>query len=303
MKTFAVKKKGIVLICVAVALAAVWACGIFFPVLQVHEAERSGALDWEISGGQVNGKNSVDISFSCFDVRRKVTEVSCLINDDGTACLSVTTRGIPHFASYEEEPYRIRIPDLSGDFADDASPEIKKIVLESKNDSLVLWEEEVTVDRLTAQMFAIATDNKLSPDEKVNGLLTCFGADSWAPQRKNPDGSFPPRFSARLAETASRYDLTVAFPGDIVLYEKTDALREMRKCSCILIALIDDLDGMTWEYSFDKKKETLRFETSDAAAMLGPENGGGSIKEYGKTAGGLQKVMDAIGFEPSVFIG
>lgn len=296
------KKKRIAIICIVIAL---FFCAgiIFFPVLQVHEAERAGALDWELSGGQENGRNYVDISFSCFDVRRKVTNVSTLINYDGTVYLSVTTRGLPHFASYEEAPYRIHIPDLPENDSDETYPEIKKVVLESENGSLVLWEENVIVDRLTAEMFAIATNDKVMLDSRIDALLTCFGVDGWAPQQKNTDGSYPPGFGSSLIETEAGYKLTVSINGDVVLYEKPDALKELQKYSCILIALIDDLEEVHWEYSFNGKTETLRFETSDAAALLGPENGGRQIKEYGRTAGGLQRVMNAIDFFPSVFIG
>ncbi len=297
------KKKRIAIICIVIALAVVCAGIIFFPVLQVHEAERSGELDWELSSRQENGRNYVDISFSCFDVRRKVTNVSTIINYDGTVYLSVTTRGLPHFASYEEELYRIHIPDFPENYSDDTSPEIKKVVLESENESLVLWEEEVIVDRLTAEMFAIATNNKAAFDSRIDALLTCFGVNGWAPQQQNADGSYPPGVCSSLTETDAGYKLSVSVNGDVVLYEKTDALKELQKYSCILIALINDLEEVTWEYSFNGKSDTLRFEASDAAALLGSENGGNDIKEYGKTAAGLQRLIDQTGFYSGVFIG
>ena len=296
------KKKRIAIICIVIAL---FFCAgiIFFPVLQVHEAERAGALNWELSGGQENGRNYVDISFNCFDVRRKVTNVSTIINYDGTVYLSVTTRGLPHFASYEEAPYRIHIPDLPENDSDETFPEIKKVVLESKNGSLILWEENVIVDRLTAEMFAIATNNKAAFDSRIDALLTCFGVNGWVPQQQNADGSYPPGVCSSLTETDAGYKLSVSVNGDVVLYEKTDALKELQKYSCILIALINDLEEVTWEYSFNGKSDTLRFEASDAAALLGSENGGNDIKEYGKTAAGLQRLMDRIDFESGVFIG
>ncbi len=295
-------KKRITVICVVIGLAAVCSGSILFPVLQVHEAERAGALDWELSGGQVNGKNFVDISFRCLDVRRNVTEVSCLINNDGTVSLSVATRGLPHFASHEEEPYRIRIPDLSEGYQADTLPEIKKIVLESENDSLVLWEDEVTVDRLTAQMFAVVTNDKATLDCRIDALLTCFGVHGWGAQQMNTDGSNPPGFGSRLTETDAGHKLTVSINGDVVLYEKSDALKELQKYSCILIALIDDLDEVTWNYSFGEIEDLLHFGASDADAFLGSEDSGIDLKEYGKTASGLQRLMDQIDFAPDVFI-
>ena len=60
---------------------------------------------------------------------------------------------------------------------------------------------------------------------------------------------------------------------------------------------------MSWQYSFSGEEGTLHLDESDAAAMLSPENGGNSIKEYGKTAAGLQRLMDQIDFESGVFIG
>ena len=164
------KKKYIIIILVFVFLFC--AGIIFYPMMQVHEAERPGALNWELLSGQVNGKNSIDISFG-----------------------------------------------------------------------------------------------------------------------------------SSLIETDAGYKLTVSINGDVVLYEKPDALKDLQKYSCILLALIDDLEEVTWNYSFNRKTETLRFEMSDAAALLGPENGGRQIKEYGRTAAGLQRLIDQTGFYSGVFIG
>ena len=296
------KKKAIAVICSVAALIISTVCIVISPMIQVHKAEKPAKLLWDVKDHNENPEQHIELSFRCMNERRRIISHSSLFHYDGTVLLTISTRGIPLFFPYADESYDISLSP--GEFGfDDSERTIRKIVLISDDDELVLWEEEVIVDRLTAQMFAIATNDKVTLDGRIDALLTCFGVDGWAPQQKDADGSYPSGFGSRLTETDAGYKLEVAINGDVVLYEKPDALKELQKYSCILIALIDDLDEVTWNYSFNGKTETLRFETSDAVAMLGPENGGRQIKEYGRTAGGLQKVMNAIDFLPSVFIG
>ena len=137
----------------------------------------------------------------------------------------------------------------------------------------------------------------------MGSSLLALGVDNWVQEKTNSDGSSNLGYLPALAETVSGHTLTVTFDGDVILYEKEDAVQQLKKISCVLITLFDDLETVTWQYSFDGQKDTLCFNISDAASMLGPENDGSRIKEYGKTAGGLQKVINAISFESGVFIG
>lgn len=229
------------------------------------------------------------------DERRKVTKVVTSDDENGVVNLQVVTRGLPLLAP--ADPERRCYVDISD--TDDMT--VQKITLRT---DVVLWEDGVTVDRYTALLFLSATDNDMSAQDNVDGILGLLGVGSWLPNH-----------TAKLQKTASGYGLTVAVSGDLAAHEDymensndyedepEGTLTELKKASCILLALIDELDVVTWDYSADGKRASLRFDASDAAAMLGPENGGSGIKEYGKTAAGLQRVVDALSFESGVLIG
>ena len=273
------KKNRKIVICIVIALIAVCAGIVLFPVLSVHTDEKANRLIWDVEESwNDEGRSFFKIAFRCVDPRRKVTKVVESYDDNGNVDLQVTTRGLPLLASADpERQYSVEV-------ADSDNTVIKKITLRT---DIVLWEDGVTVDRLTAFMFdAVKRVSGISSKAEI--ILNYSGADSW--------GSVG-------GIQATQRKLNVAFSAEVVKDEEADTLEDLKKFSCLLLALIDDLDEVTWEYSFNGKTDALRFEASDAAAMLGPENGGNSIKEYGKTAAGLQRLMDRIDFESGVFIG
>ena len=144
----------------------------------------------------------------------------------------------------------------------------------------------MTVDRLTAILF---DEVKRETDRfsKLQFIMKCSGAAYWG--------------GVGFREQSNELGVTVNLDG--VKDEDMDIPEEMKKYSCVMIALIDELEEVNWQYSFNGKTDELRFEASDAATMLDPEKGGTDIKEYGKTAVGLQRLMDQIDFESGVFIG
>ena len=288
--------KGKTIILIVLVLAAVCFGVVFYPTLQVHTGEQGRKLLWELTESQnEEGQNLFTVSFRCMDERRKVTKIVTSDDENGNVNLQVVTRGIPLLAPADpERRYYVDISDT-----DDMT--VQKITLRT---DVVLWEDGVTVDRHTALLFLYAADNSVSVQDNVDTLLGLLGVGSWLPDH-----------TAKLQKTASGYKLTVAVSGNLVAYqdymEKTgdyeeeleDTLKKLKKASCLLLALIDGLDEVTWDYSANGKKDSLRSDASDAAAMLGPENGGSGIKEYGKTAAGLQKLIDALSFESGVLIG
>ena len=273
------RKNRKIAIYIVIALIAVCTGIVLFPVLSVHTDEKANRLIWDVVESQNDeGRSFFKISFRCVDPRRKVTKVVESYDDNGTVDLQVTTRGLPLLAS--ADPERL----YSVEVADSDDTVIKKITLQT---GIVLWEDGATVDRTTAFMFD-GVKRVTGISSKAEIILNYSGANSWG--------------SVGEIQVAQRR-LSVAFSAEVVKDEEEAMLEELKKSSCLLLALIEDLDEVTWNYSFNGRKDALRFEASDAAAMLGPENGGSSIKEYGKTAACLQRLMDQIDFESGVFIG
>ncbi|MBQ6066776.1 MAG: DUF4825 domain-containing protein [Clostridia bacterium] len=272
------KKNRKIVICIVIALIAVCAGIVLFPVLSVHTDEKANRLIWDVEESwNDEGRSFFKITFRCVDPRRKVTKVVESYDDNGNVDLQVTTRGLPLLASADpERQYSVEV-------ADSDNTVIKKITLQT---DIVLWEDGVTVDRTTAILF---DEVKRETDRfsKLQFIMECSGAAYWG--------------GVGFREQSNELGVTVNLDG--VKDKDMDIPEEMKKYSCVMIALIDELEEVNWEYSFNGKTDVLRFEASDAAAMLGPENGETDIKEYGKTAAGLQRLMDQIDFESGVFIG
>lgn len=270
------KKKTIVMLCV-IALAVICAGIVFSPVLSARTDEKANRLIWDVEESwNEEDQASFKITFRCVDSKRRVSEVVKSYDANGNVDLRVTTRGLPLLASLDpQRRYSVELTD-----SDDVG--IKKITLQT---DIVLWEDGVTVDRLTAFMFdAVKHETDYSP--KVQVIMNYSGVEYWG----------------CISDEQGR-DLGLTINEDVVKGEEAAMLEELKKYSCLLLALINDVEKVTWEYSFSGKEGTLHFEESDAAAILSPENGGNSIKEYGKTAAGLQRLIDQIDYGSSVFIG
>ncbi len=65
----------------------------------------------------------------------------------------------------------------------------------------------------------------------------------------------------------------------------------MQKCSCILLAEIENLGTVTWKYETEAGKETVTVTASDASKLAGQD-----IKTCASSASELQKLMNELGF-------
>ena len=271
-------KKKSVIICIVIALAAICTGIVLFPVLSVHTDEKANRLIWDVvECWNDEGRAIFKVSFRCANARREIVKVEESRDKNGSVDLQVTTRGLSLLASADpERQYSVEV-------ADSDNTVIKKITLQT---DIVLWEDGVTVDRTTAILF---DEVKRETDRfsKLQFIMECSGATYWG--------------GVGFREQSNELGVTVNLDG--VKDEDMDIPEEMKKYSCVMIALIDELEEVNWQYSFNGKTDELRFEASDAATMLDPEKGGTDIKEYGKTAAGLQRLMDQIDFESGVFIG
>ena len=64
----------------------------------------------------------------------------------------------------------------------------------------------------------------------------------------------------------------------------------MQKCSCVLLAEIENLGTVTWKYETEAGKETFTVTTADASKLAGQD-----IKTCAVSASELQKLLYTLG--------
>ena len=270
-----------VIFCFAAIALAVSAGVVCFPMLQVHTEEKAVSLLWDVEESQnESGQTLVRVSFRCVNTGRKVFSVKTDRDASGNVDLQVSTRGLSLIARTDpQSSYDVDI-EAGGD------PSVGRITLASDT---VLWEDGLAVERFTALLFE-AGKNDAPQAEQIDTVCGMLGLNDWL-------DSTPVKTITKLISDDSPNRLTIILDGDLVRYYRGNVVTDLKTDSCILIALIDEIEEVLWDYTLNGKKETLRFDISDAAAMLASVSGGSDIKTYGKTAGGLQKLMTAICFD------
>lgn len=144
---------------------------------------------------------------------------------------------------------------------------------------LVLWENGESIDWLTAKLYE--AKNPYVGDMSANASIASLLRVS------NRVGSF----TNELQTDAEPYGWTLLLDDPIAAKNEKSIKEEMQKCSCVLLAEIENLGSVTWKYETEAGKETFTVTTTDASKLAGQD-----IKTCAASASELQKLLNILGF-------
>lgn len=165
----------------------------------------------------------------------------------------------------------------NGDFAweDPVARDVTSVTV----NGLVLWENGVSIDWLTAKLYEAKTPyvGDMSANANIASLLRVG----------NRVGSF----TNELQTDAEPYGWTLLLDDPIAAENEKSAKEEMRRCSCVLLAEIENLGTVSWKYETEAGEKTFTVTASDASKLAGQD-----IKTCAASASELQKLMNELGF-------
>ena len=164
----------------------------------------------------------------------------------------------------------------SGDFTWEY-PTTRDVTSVSVN-GLVLWENGESIDWLTARLYE--AKNPYVGDMSANANIASLLRVS------NRVGSF----TNELQTDAKPYGWTLLLEEPVAQEKEKSIKEEMQKCSCVLLAEIENLGTVTWKYETEAGKETFTVTTADASKLAGQD-----IKTCAVSASELQKLLYTLG--------
>lgn len=165
----------------------------------------------------------------------------------------------------------------SGDFTWEY-PAAKDVTSVSVN-GLVLWENGEAIDWLTARLYEAKNPyvGDMSANANIAALLRIG----------NRVGSY----TNELQTDAEPYGWTLLLDDPVAAENERSVKAEMRRCSCVLLAEVENLGVVTWRYETAAGEQSYTVTASDAAALAGKD-----IKSCAVTAAELQKLLNTLGF-------
>ena len=164
----------------------------------------------------------------------------------------------------------------SGDFAWEY-PTTRDVTSVSVN-GLVLWENGESIDWLTARLYE--AKNPYVGDMSANANIASLLRVS------NRVGSF----TNELQTDAKPYGWTLLLEEPVAQEKEKSIKEEMQKCSCVLLAEIENLGTVTWKYETETGKETFTVTAAEASKLAGQD-----IKTCASSASELQALLDTLG--------
>ena len=165
----------------------------------------------------------------------------------------------------------------NGDFAweDPVARDVTSVTV----NGLVLWENGVSVDWLTAKLYEAKNPyvGDMSANVNIASLLRVG----------NRVGSF----TNELQTDAEPYGWTLILDDPIAAENEKSTKEEMRRCSCVLLAEIENLGTVSWKYETEAGEKTFTVTAADASKLAGQD-----IKACAASASELQNLLNELGF-------
>ena len=165
----------------------------------------------------------------------------------------------------------------NGDFAweDPVARDVTSVTV----NGLVLWENGVSIDWLTAKLYEAKNPyvGDMSANASIASLLRVG----------NRVGSF----TNELQTDAEPYGWTLILDDPIAAENEKSIKDEMRRCSCVLLAEIENLGTVSWKYETEAGEKTFTVTDSDASKLAGQD-----IKTCAASASELQNLLNELGF-------
>ena len=165
----------------------------------------------------------------------------------------------------------------NGDFAweDPVARDVTSVTV----NGLVLWENGVSIDWLTAKLYEAKNPyvGDMSANASIASLLRVG----------NRVGSF----TNELQTDAEPYGWTLLLDDPIAAEHEKSTKDEMRRCSCVLLAEIENLGTVSWKYETEAGEKTFTVTASDASKLVGQ-----NIKTCAASASELKNLLNKLGF-------
>ena len=98
-------------------------------------------------------------------------------------------------------------------------------------------------------------------------------------------------FTNELQTDAEPYGWTLILDDPIAAENEKSTEEEMRRCSCVLLAEIENLGTVSWKYETEAGEKTFTVTASDASKLAGQD-----IKTCAASASELQNLLNDLGF-------
>ena len=211
-------------------------------------------------------------------VRDKTVRLTGTFSDIGMDLARASTRqdesGAVEIKIYVTPLLQVR---SNGDFAweDPVARDVTSVTV----NGLVLWENGVSIDWLTAKLYGAKNPyvGDMSANASIASLLRVG----------NRVGSF----TNELQTDAEPYGWTLILDDPIAAENEKSAKEEMRRCSCVLLAEIENLGTVSWKYETEAGKKTFTVTATDASKLAGQ-----NIKTCAASASELQNLLNDLGF-------
>ena len=144
---------------------------------------------------------------------------------------------------------------------------------------LILWEDGKAVDWLAARLYA--AKNPYIGDMSANaGIASLLRIG-------NRVGSY----TNELQTDTEPYGWTLLLDDAVAPENEESVNAEMRRCSCVLLAEIENLGAVTWRYETAAGERSFTVTASDASELTGR-----NIKTCADSAASLQALLHTLGF-------
>lgn len=143
--------------------------------------------------------------------------------------------------------------------------------------NLIAWENGTSISRTAAQVFAVK--NPYVGDMTANGeVASALGISDQFGSYRN-----------ELQTSTEPYGWALLFDTPIAANEEHAAREIMAANSYVMLAVIDNLGYVTWEYKTENSDRTYTVTAEDASEYAGRD-----IKQCAKTATSLQELMQSL---------
>ena len=142
---------------------------------------------------------------------------------------------------------------------------------------LVLWEDGEPIDMLAARLYA--AKNSYAGDMSANASIAAILRVA------NRVGSF----TNELQTDAEPYGWTLVLDGPVASEHESGMKDEMRRCSCVLLAEIENLGSVTWRYKTATGEQSFSVTAGDASRITGRD-----IKSFAGSAAELQSLLQLL---------
>lgn len=251
-------------ICIAAAIIAL--CGLW-------------AVQYRFSTFSMEAYN-IENAVNSVSVENKMIEFSGNINEDGRAITGINfvyNEGVVNISAKITKKFPWNSSDFDEIFS--APGDVRQVWIADQ----LVWENGKAVPESVGKLYS--SKNKyigdISGDDKVAEALGIFThyLGSWTNELQT--STEPYGWTLKLQTPVNNYAPTITHDEE-----------QMRRDAYMMIALIDNLGYVSWEYEIDgeNEKKTLTVTQDEATQALGSD-----IKKCAETAGSLQDAMEKLG--------